>query len=65
MKHANEEDHQILELCRQRDVAAASRLLRKHILYAGESLKPALELKRTSAQVDSGDGNQPPKSRFP
>jgi DNA-binding GntR family transcriptional regulator len=57
-KHANEEHHQILELCRQRDAAAASRLLREHIVYAGESLKQALELKRTSAQVDSGDSKQ-------
>jgi len=50
-KRANEEHHQILELCRKRDVAAACKLLRQHIRYAGESLKQALEQKRT-AQVD-------------
>jgi len=41
-KRANEEHHQILELCRKRDVAAACKLLRQHIRYAGESLKQAL-----------------------
>src|ERR1700740_2655173 len=50
-KRANEEHHQILELCRKRDVDAACKLLRQHIRYAGESLKQALEQKRT-AQVD-------------
>jgi DNA-binding GntR family transcriptional regulator len=53
-KRANEEHHQILELCRKRDVAAACKLLRQHIRYAGESLKQALEQKRT-AQVDGDD----------
>jgi DNA-binding GntR family transcriptional regulator len=54
MKRANDEHHQILDLCRQRDVAAACRLLRQHIRYAGESLKQALEQKRVAAQNDSG-----------
>ncbi len=58
MKRANEEHHQMLELCRQRDVAAACKLLRQHIQYAGESLKQALEQKRTAAQIDSGNGNR-------
>ena len=61
-KHANEEHLQILELCRKRDVAAASKLLRQHILYAGESLKQTLALKRTSAQLDSGNGKQHQKA---
>ena len=39
MKRANEEHHQILELCRQRDVGRACRLMRQHIRYAGESLR--------------------------
>ena len=62
MKLANEEHHQILELCRQRDVAGACKLLRQHIQYAGESLKEVLEQKRTTAQMDSGNGNRSPKS---
>lgn len=60
MKRANKEHHQILDLCRQRDVPAACRLLRQHIRYAGESLKQALEQKRMAAQSDSGTEN--PKS---
>ncbi len=58
MKRANEEHHQMLELCRQRDVAGACKLLRLHILNAGESLKQAVQQKRTAAQADSGDDNQ-------
>jgi DNA-binding GntR family transcriptional regulator len=54
MKRANDEHHEILDLCRQRDVVAACRLLRQHIRYAGESLKQALEQKRVAAQNDSG-----------
>jgi len=58
MKRANEEHHQILQLCRRRDVAAACELLKQHIQYAGESLKQALEQKRTASQVglDSAGG---------
>jgi DNA-binding GntR family transcriptional regulator len=56
MKRANEEHHQILEFCRQRDVAQACQLLRQHIQYAGESLKQALEQKRRDAKMNSGDG---------
>ena len=51
MKRANEEHHQIVQLCRKRDVAAACKLLKQHIQYAGESLKQALEQKRTASQV--------------
>jgi len=57
IKRANEEHHQILDFCRQRDVPAACKLLRQHIRYAGESLKQALEQKRTAAQMDANDGN--------
>jgi DNA-binding GntR family transcriptional regulator len=54
-KRANEEHHEILELCRKRDVPAACNLLRQHIRYAGESLKQALEQKRTAAEADGDD----------
>ena len=55
MKRANEEHHKILELCRQREVTAACKLLRQHIQYACESLKQALAQKRTAAQIGNGD----------
>lgn len=54
IKRANDEHHQILQLCRQRDVSGACQLLRVHIQHAGESLKLALEQKRTTAQAESG-----------
>jgi DNA-binding GntR family transcriptional regulator len=57
MKRANEEHHQMLELCRQRDVTAACKLVRLHIQNAGESLKQALTQKRTAAQeLSEGNG---------
>jgi DNA-binding GntR family transcriptional regulator len=56
IQRANEEHHQILELCRQRDVNRACQLLREHIQYAGESLKAALEQKRSDTQINSGNG---------
>jgi DNA-binding GntR family transcriptional regulator len=62
MTRANEEHHQILELCRQRDVAAACKLLRQHIEHAGDSLKQALEQKRTAALEDSQNGKRRSKS---
>lgn len=49
VKRANEEHHQILELCRMRDVAGACKLLRQHIQYAGQSLKQALQERRSSS----------------
>src|SRR5438132_13907712 len=45
---ANEEHHQILELCRQRAIPAACKLLRQHIQHAGQSLKEALQERRAS-----------------
>jgi DNA-binding GntR family transcriptional regulator len=60
MKRANEEHHQILELCRQRAVGQACQVLREHIRYAGESLKQALEQKRKEAK--SGNGGASSKS---
>jgi len=56
MKRANEEHHQILEFCRQREVVQACTLLRQHIQYASESLKQALEQKRTDALENSDNG---------
>ena len=48
IQRANEEHHQILEFCRQRDVAGACKLLRFHIQHAGQSLKEALQQRRAS-----------------
>jgi DNA-binding GntR family transcriptional regulator len=62
IKRANEEHHQILEFCRQRDIVQACKLLREHIQYAGESLKQALERKRSEAQSNSDNGAAHPKS---
>src|ERR1700693_4321598 len=62
MKRANEEHHQILELCRKREVLAACKLLRQHIQYAGQSLKQVLQESRASALVDSGNGDHRSKS---
>src|SRR6266567_7234933 len=49
IQRANEEHHQILELCRQRDVAGACKLLKQHIQYAGQSLKEAVQQRRSSS----------------
>jgi len=43
---ANLEHHQILQLCREHNVSAACKLLRQHILYAGQSLKQVLKENR-------------------
>jgi len=58
IKRANEEHHQILALCRKRDVAAACKLLRQHIEHAGESLKKAVEERRVAAEMASGNGKR-------
>src|SRR5579863_7347157 len=62
IKRANEEHHRILELCRQRDVAAACKLLRQHIQYAGESLKQVLEQRRTATEAERENGNRRSKA---
>jgi len=62
MKRANEEHHQMLELCRQRDVVAACNLLREHIRYAGESLKRVLQQKRAESQSDEVNGGRKKKN---
>ncbi len=51
MKRANEEHRQILKLCRKNEVAAACKLLRQHIQYAGQSLKQVVEERRPGTQV--------------
>jgi len=56
MKRANEEHHQMLDFCRQRDVTAACKLLRQHIQYAGESLRKVLEERRVASELAAGDG---------
>lgn len=53
VQRANQEHHQILELCRTHNVAAACDLLREHIRHAGDSLKEVLEQKRTEALAES------------
>lgn len=49
MKRANDEHRRILDLCRERDVTAACKLLKQHIQYAGQSLKEALRERRSQA----------------
>jgi DNA-binding GntR family transcriptional regulator len=61
IKRANEEHHKILELCRQRNVPAACKLLREHIEYAGQSLKEVVHQRRASSQLGE-DGHRRPKS---
>jgi DNA-binding GntR family transcriptional regulator len=48
MARANEEHEQLLELCHKRNAPAACKLLREHILHAGQSLKEALRERRTA-----------------
>ncbi len=55
VKRANEEHHQLLALCRARDTRSACKLLREHILHAGQSLKEALQQRRLAASASSGD----------
>lgn len=62
VKRANEEHHQMLEFCRQRDVTAACELLRVHILHAGDSLKEVLEQKRRESQSESENPGRRSKS---
>ena len=62
VKRANEEHHQILELCRHRKVAEACDLLREHVRHAGDSLREVLEQKRIEAQRESENAGRRPKS---
>jgi DNA-binding GntR family transcriptional regulator len=54
IQRANEEHHQLLELCRHREIKAASSLLREHIQHAGHSLKGALLERRKLAESAPG-----------
>src|SRR5215475_14730373 len=56
MNRANNEHHQMLELCQNREIGPACKLLRQHIRFAGESLKQALEQKRIDTQANSEAG---------
>ena len=58
IKRANEEHHKILELCRQRNVVAACKLLREHIEYAGQSLKEVVHQRRASSQLAEDDSRR-------
>jgi DNA-binding GntR family transcriptional regulator len=62
MKRANQEHHQMLELCRERNVGAACDLLREHILHAGNSLKEVLEQGRIEAQRELENAGRRSKS---
>lgn len=62
VKRANEEHHQILDLCRQRNVPDACELLRRHIQHAGDSLKEALEQRRAEARLDSENSTRRSKT---
>jgi len=62
VKRANEEHHQMLQFCRQRDVTAACELLRVHILHAGDSLKEVLEQRRKESQIESETAGRRSKS---
>jgi len=55
MKRANDEHHKILHLCRQRDVPGACQLLHEHIQHAGQSLKQALQQRRSPAEAKRQD----------
>jgi DNA-binding GntR family transcriptional regulator len=55
IQRANEEHHRILSLCRERDIPAACKLLREHILHAGQSLKQVLQQRRESTRTNAGD----------
>lgn len=45
--------HQLLDLCRNRDIAVPCKLLREHIQHAGQSLKEALYERRKLAKKAS------------
>ena len=62
VKQANEEHHEILKLCRERDTAGACNLLRQHIQYAGQSLKEALQEQRAAAQSVKENGS--PRAKY-
>lgn len=53
IKRANQEHHDLLELCRSRNATAACKLLRQHIHHAGQSLKRVVQERRMSV-VETG-----------
>jgi DNA-binding GntR family transcriptional regulator len=58
IKRANEEHHRLLESCRERDVAAACKLLREHIEPARQSLKQVLHEWRESTEQAEGNNRR-------
>jgi DNA-binding GntR family transcriptional regulator len=62
IKRANEEHHQLLQLCRNQDIPSACKLLREHIQHAGHSLKEALHARRTEAELASKKSGKGVKS---
>lgn len=50
-ERANKEHHQLLALCRRREVEAACELLDQHIRAAGRSLRETLETRRAAPQA--------------
>jgi len=64
VKRANQEHHELLHLCRKRETAAACKLLRQHIQFAGQSLKRVLQEKRLASQsAPAGSKRTSGKSR--
>lgn len=54
IRRANAEHREILERCRRREVTDACNLLRRHIRFAGQSLKEVLQQKRGDQPASAG-----------
>jgi DNA-binding GntR family transcriptional regulator len=61
IQRANDEHHEILRLCRERNTGEACKLLRQHIQHAGQSLKEALQKRREVTLVE-GNGSRRSRS---
>jgi DNA-binding GntR family transcriptional regulator len=59
-ERASEEHRQLLALCRNRDVAAACKLLAEHIRHAGQSLKEFLDHERQLAKHQAAKNEAAP-----
>jgi len=55
IERANEEHRQLLDLCRAREARSAAKLLREHILHAGQSLKEVFDKSRGAGRLSTGD----------
>lgn len=58
MKRATQEHHDILDLCRKRAASAACKLLKEHIQYAGQSLKQAVQERRSAMRASAAKGKK-------